>query len=56
VPIIFPPLFEKILSHTFVKSGHSFAGFYGNNWGLKMIIDRGSYLPPFSVFIKKSDR
>jgi hypothetical protein len=27
-----------------------------NNWGLKMIIDRGSYLPPFSVFIEKSDR
>jgi hypothetical protein len=29
---------------------------HGNSWDLKMIIDRDSYLPPFSVFIEKSDR
>ena len=27
-----------------------------DNWGLKMIIVRGSYPPPFSILIEKSDR
>ena len=29
---------------------------HGNNWGLKLKGDWGSYPPPFSVFIEKSDR
>jgi hypothetical protein len=29
---------------------------HGNNWGLKLKDDLGSYPPPSSVFIEKSDR